>query len=234
MSKGYIKLHRQLQDCWIWKEEEPFSKGQAWVDLLMMANHKDKKTFFDGYLIVVKKGQFISSIAKLSSRWKWDRKKVSKFLDLLENDEMVTTKRTTHGTTITIVNWDFYQLDGTTDGTTNGTTTTPTDGQPLPTNKNDKECIKNEKNIYTDDETLNDAIKDFIEHRKKLRKPMTEKAIQLFIAKLRKLSSTTEGQIHLINTAIERGWMTVYPEKQEIIENKDTSKLEELERRFME
>lgn len=156
MSQGYIKLHRKLQECWIWKDE-PFSRGQAWVDMLMMANHSENKILFDGDVVVVERGQFITSILKLSERWTWNRKKVSKFLDLLEKDEMVTTDRTTHGTTITIVNWDKYQLDGTTDGTTEGTTDGQprdnqgtTKGQPMDINNNDN----NDKNVKNDKETI--------------------------------------------------------------------------------
>lgn len=133
MAKGYIKLHRQIQDCWLWKKER-FTMGQAWVDLLLMANHEDKKMLFEGKLIIVKKGQFITSILKLSERWKWNRKTVSNFLKVLEDDKMVTTERTTKGTTITIVNWDVFQDRGSTEGTTERTTT----GQQRDTNKNDK------------------------------------------------------------------------------------------------
>ena len=64
---------------------------------------------------------------------------------------------------------------------------------------------------YVDDPELNAAIVDFVEHRKKLRKPMTEKAIHLFIKRVNELAISTQEQIELINTAIERGWQTVYP-----------------------
>ena len=125
MQQGYIKLHRSLQSCCLW-EGEKFTKGQAWVDLLLMANHADKKILYEGEIVTVHKGQFITSILKLSDKWKWDRKKTAKFLDLLEKEKMVTTNRTTHGTTITVINWEKYQCDGATDGTTEGATTTPT------------------------------------------------------------------------------------------------------------
>lgn len=231
---GYIKLYRDLKDCWIWTEER-FSKGQAWVDLLLMANHKDKKVYFDGKLIVVKRGQFITSIQKLSERWKWDRKKVMKFLDVLEGDSMLSQNRTAHGTTLTIVNWEKFQVDG----TTKRTTTTTTDGQQLPqpmdTNKNDKEDIKNDKEyIYDADPSLNEAIKDFIEHRKKIKSPMTDEAIKLFIQKVKKLSSSTEEQISLINTAIEHGWKSVYPSKEPTDTRNNIDKLKELEGRYLE
>ena len=64
---------------------------------------------------------------------------------------------------------------------------------------------------YVENQDLNDAILSFIEHRKKMRKPMTDKAISLFIDRLNKLGNTPEAQIDLINTAILKGWQTVYP-----------------------
>ena len=41
-GKGYIKLYRGLQDCWIWQDKEPFTKRDAWIDLLLSANHADR------------------------------------------------------------------------------------------------------------------------------------------------------------------------------------------------
>lgn len=221
MHQGYIKVYRQLQDWWLWNDPEPFDKRAAWIDMLLMTNHADKKILFEGNVKTIQKGQFLTSIMKLSQKWKWERKKTTRFLDLLENDGMVTTERTPHGTIITIVNWDKYQCDGATDGTTNRTSKGQHKGQQKDntwdTNKNDKECIKNEKNIYSDDEHLNIAIKDFIDHRKKMKKPMTDKAIELFIKKLNELApQNIPEQIRLIEIAIEKGWMSVYPSKEPI------------------
>lgn len=106
-GKGYIRLHRQIQDCWIW--EDKFSKGQAWVDLLLYANHRDKKVPFKKEIVTVKRGQFLTSIRKLADRWGWHRNTVSNFLKLLEKDNMVCVDVSTSYTLITIVNYDVYQ-----------------------------------------------------------------------------------------------------------------------------
>ena len=84
----------------------------------------------------------------------------------------------------------------------------------------DKEVEKEKKkkvaaSAYVDDPELNTAICDFVEHRKKLRKPMTDKAIALFVRHLQGMTDNVQDQINLINTAIERGWQTVYPAKEE-------------------
>lgn len=106
-NKGYIRLHRQIQDCWIW--EDKFSRGQAWVDLLLYANHRDKKVPMRNEIITVKRGQFLTSIRKLAERWGWHRNTVSNFLKLLEKDNMVCIEVSTQYTLITIVNYDIYQ-----------------------------------------------------------------------------------------------------------------------------
>ena len=86
-------------------------------------------------------------------------------------------------------------------GTDTGTDTDPK-GKKNPTGS------KKAANAYASDPALNSAIKDFIEHRKKMRRPMSDRAISLF---MRKMQSLAEGQVALINTAIEHGWLTVYP-----------------------
>ncbi|MBP5705585.1 MAG: hypothetical protein J6X12_12975 [Paludibacteraceae bacterium] len=144
-KQGYIKLHRQIQDCWIWTDDdEKFDKRSAWIDLLLLANHKNVKIAFDGKLIVVERGQHITSIRKLATRWNWSTNKVTRFLDLLASDQMIIRESDTKKTLITIVNYDVYQFSEDTNETltrqqrdTNETATR--------LNKNDKN-VKNEKN----------------------------------------------------------------------------------------
>ena len=41
MAKGWISIHRKIQDSEIWNSSEPFDKRSAWIDLLLLANHED-------------------------------------------------------------------------------------------------------------------------------------------------------------------------------------------------
>lgn len=109
VSNGWIKLHRKLQDGWIWLEKEPFDKRSAWVDLLLTANHSDKKILFNGELITVKRGQILTSIRKLAERWKWSYDKTSRFLKLLESDGMLRKESDNCRTLLTIENYEVYQ-----------------------------------------------------------------------------------------------------------------------------
>ena len=108
MSKGWISVHRKLWDSWLWNDK-PFSKGQAWIDLLMLANHTDDKTLIDGNLVDVKRGERITSLRKLSERWGWSITKTKKFFDTLQKEQMIVYKSDTKKTTYTIVNYSDYQ-----------------------------------------------------------------------------------------------------------------------------
>ncbi|MCP4760771.1 MAG: hypothetical protein GY870_03250, partial [archaeon] len=37
--EGWVKIHRQICENPLWTAEK-FSKGQAWTDLFLLANHK--------------------------------------------------------------------------------------------------------------------------------------------------------------------------------------------------
>ena len=134
MSQGYIRLHRKIQDCWVW-DDRPYSKGQAWIDLLLLANYKDRKEPYGNEIRNFQRGTVNLSQMQLANRWGWDRRTVKRFLMLLESDNMITQESTTHGTTITLVNYDKFNDYGTTnitsDGTTEGTTEGTTDAQPI-------------------------------------------------------------------------------------------------------
>ena len=109
---GWIKLWRKFADDPLWVSE-PFTKGQAWVDLLLMAQGTENTIFKNGKFMEFQPGTVYKSILELSKRWKWSRNKVSRFLKSLENETMVETKSdTTNGTTITIENWEVYQGRG--------------------------------------------------------------------------------------------------------------------------
>lgn len=146
MDSGWIKLHRKIQDCFLWSDK-PYDKARAWIDLLLSAMHRDKKMMVDGKVVIIKQGSFMTSVLKLSDKWGWSKKKTNAFIKMLENEKMVTTKRTPKGTTITIVNYERYQVEGTTRDTTEGTTQDTTrDTTEGTTEDTQKKNIKNDKN----------------------------------------------------------------------------------------
>jgi len=144
--QGWIKLHRCIVSHWIYSEK-PFTKFQAWVDILMMANHEDKKILLGNKLIEVKRGSFITSEAKLMDRWGWSKSKLRSFLKLLQNDGMIIKKTDHKKTTITVVNYSDYQDKETTKKLQKDHRETIKEPQK-DTNKNEKNDKNDKKDIY--------------------------------------------------------------------------------------
>lgn len=77
---------------------------------------------------------------------------------------------------------------------------------------------------YPADEALNQTFLDYIDARKKMKKPMTEKAIELAMRELEKLAGTdNELAIKILNQSIFRGWMGLFPLKDEKQSNNASS-----------
>ncbi len=108
MSMGWICLHRSLQDHWLFNIDEP-DKFFAWIDLLMMANHKPETFMIKNKLVECKRGQVAKSQITLQKRWKWSQNKLKRFLNLLKNDGMIVYETNEISTIITILNYEKYQ-----------------------------------------------------------------------------------------------------------------------------
>ncbi|MBU7709202.1 DnaD domain-containing protein [Staphylococcus aureus] len=108
---GWISIDRSIQNHWLFKEKRTFSKFEAWIYLLMEANHSKAIVPIGNQIVTVERGQRLTSILTLSDLFNWSRFKVKTFLDLLESDGMLEVKTTSKYTLITIVNYDFYQSE---------------------------------------------------------------------------------------------------------------------------
>lgn len=105
VDQGWIKLYRSLLDDEIWNIEQPKCYGAAWVDLILLANHKHNTVYEEP----VSRGQHKTSLSKLSNRWHWRFEKVKKFLDMLVNDGKITVDYRPTNILITISNYDKFQ-----------------------------------------------------------------------------------------------------------------------------
>lgn len=85
-------------------------------------------------------------------------------------------------------------------------------------NDNKKEINKRKsfQDVFTEKkvtQNIKQALMDFIDMRKTIKKPLTTKALELKITKLNKLSTDEEIQIAIINQSIESSWQDFYPLK---------------------
>lgn len=147
-DNGWIKLDRDIQSHWVYTDAFIF---KAWVDLIMIANHKESKIVFDGNLLTIKRGQHMTSIRKLSDRWECTPRKVIKTLKMFRDEGMIFMDSTKRGTLLTIVNYGKYQDMRNTKGNTESNIPSNTNGnaESIQTrmNKNDiKNDIRMKKN----------------------------------------------------------------------------------------
>lgn len=117
---SYIYLDRSLAEHDVWLSE-PFTKGQAWVDLLMLANHTDSIVTIRGIEVEVKRGQVLAGGYFLANRWKWSRNKVRRYIDSLRRRQMVNHQKNNVCGIISIINYDARQKKRVTKRTTRRT-----------------------------------------------------------------------------------------------------------------
>lgn len=108
---NWFSIHRSIKNHWLFKEKRTFSKFEAWIFIIMEANHSPGKHPVGNQIVDIERGQIFTSKLKLSEIFGWSRKKLDGFLRALEGDNMVHIKSTTKYTLITVVKYDFYQSD---------------------------------------------------------------------------------------------------------------------------
>lgn len=72
----------------------------------------------------------------------------------------------------------------------------------------------------TESTELREALVEFVKFRKLIKKPMTNKALELIIAKLNKLGQSDRERVAILNQSIERGWAGVFSLKDEETQSK--------------
>lgn len=109
-EKGWIKLHRKVQENPMYKELNS-KQRDIFIQILLMANHEANKWVFEGKEYEVKAGQFITSLDKIKEKCAKDVsiKNIRTALVNLEKYGFLANKSTNKNRLITVVNWDLYQ-----------------------------------------------------------------------------------------------------------------------------
>jgi hypothetical protein len=107
---GFFLMHRGWRDCDVFADGEPMSEREAWIWLIEKAAWKQcHRRTLKGERIVIERGQFHTSYRCLERAWGWGKNKVHRFIERLEDHEMIGTAAGQSGTIITISNYDTYQ-----------------------------------------------------------------------------------------------------------------------------
>ncbi len=153
---NFIPINRKLFKHEFWEEKRAYSRFEAWLDLVATARFTDTETHMlvGNKLVAWGRGELVASLRYLATRWGWGKNKVSNYIKLLSDEQMIKT-RTADGTVqtvITICNYDIYNAKISTPGQPPGqlrdSSGTVTGQQRDKTNKENKEEKSKERNIY--------------------------------------------------------------------------------------
>lgn len=205
--EGWIKLHRKLAMNKMWLHDE-FTRGQAWVDLLMLANHEDGFIRVRGHRIEIKRGQVGWSQESLAKRWKWSRKKVSNFLqELQEIEQQIEQQKNNFSSIITIVNYGLYQQKEQQNEPLEHSKSTAK-AQQKNTNKNDKNVKNNKYSPELPSWIPENTFQEFQLSRKRKIKP---ESYDRFFKHLKKLCDSSHASPEeILNQSIVNGWEGIF------------------------
>lgn len=114
---GWISLHRKIQNHPDYFSE-PFTRIMAWIDIILICNHKPATIYIRGNKVEIKRGQFAWGERSLATRWKWSRGKIRRFLKDLENTQQIVPQKNNILSLYSVINYEQYQQNETTDSTT--------------------------------------------------------------------------------------------------------------------
>jgi hypothetical protein len=171
IKEGYVMIARQILHSEIM--DFPLAWRFLWVWMLLRANHTDVKrrgqVFYRGELLT--SYEEMIEVCAYMIGWRKvegiNKNGVESFVKRLKKDGMITTRKTTKGLFIRIVNYDYFQTPSNYEAyieTDKKTTTKPQTSDTI--NKND-ENEKNGKNINTGRSPENENTKEDIDQLRK-------------------------------------------------------------------
>jgi hypothetical protein len=109
---GWIKIHRSIQEHWLYTEKRKFSRFEAWNDILLTVNFADGQSIIKGKVYNIKRGQSILSLDTWAKRWNWEKSAVRRFLSLLQKEQMINLVSDNITTHLTVCKYEDYQDSG--------------------------------------------------------------------------------------------------------------------------
>ena len=103
---SWIKLFRDINKHWIWQNSDYL---KWWLDILLEVNHAHAKVVIKNKIYDCNRGEKLYSLDTWAHRWGTNKSKVRRFLQLLQNDNMIVLKSETQTTRLIVCKYDTYQ-----------------------------------------------------------------------------------------------------------------------------
>jgi hypothetical protein len=216
---GYFLVYRGLHDKPLFKSNQPFSRFEAWLDVIELANFSESSFRHNSTVFPIPRGAVGTSYRSLAKRWRWSVDRVIRELKLWSGQGMVALD-TRHGYLhVTVCNYEQYQSPHDADATA-ARHAHDADATCTSTNqKKEKKEKHKEPPAPLPDWLPLDAWNAYLEVRQKLRVPNTANATTLLLAKLTALRKEGHDPKKVIEQSIERGWRSLFQPKGDPYEN---------------
>lgn len=250
---GWIKIYRTLSESPGYFSES-FCRNMAWIDMILIANHKPGFIRKRGIRIDLKRGDIGISLEEMATRWSWSKGKVIRFLNELETDGQIVTQKNNVTSCISIVNYEKYQTGGNandnSDSNTNGYADDNANGtqterkqvrnKNVKKGNNEKEEFGSPKLFFVDQlvfpwntDNFKKSWDRWIRYKKDQYKFIykSNDSQQAAMDDLFKISKGKESvAIEIINQSIAKSWSGLFELKNQLFVEETTTKMDEVER----
>jgi hypothetical protein len=228
MSGGWFKVHRSILDNPVVTKDGDHLA--VWVFLLSKATHQEIDILFEGKRFSLNPGQLVTSRASISKLFDINESKVQRILKTFEIEQQIEQQTTRHNRLISVLNWDLYQNDEQQTGRQLNDNRTTTE-QQLNDNRTTTEHKQEQENKRTEEQKnrrtretrktdvdlsfvenaeILETFKEFVDHRKQIKSPLTQLAAVKAYQQLKQLSASTDEQIEILNKSIASGWKGLF------------------------
>ena len=213
IMSSWIKLFRDINKHWIWQNSDYL---KWWLDILLEVNHSHAKVVIKNKIYDCNRGEKLYSLDTWAHRWGTNKSKARRFLQLLQNDNMIVLKSETQTTRLIVCKYDTYQDMRNGDETqmkrkrnANETHLTPIEeGKEGKEGKEEKE-IKDTPSAFSFYYELlklgaeKQLVSDWLAVRKKKKLTNTETALKGFLKQVDKSGNSLND---VLTKCIEKSW----------------------------
>lgn len=208
---SWIKLFRDINKHWIWQNSDYL---KWWLDILLEVNHAPAKVVIKNKIYDCNRGEKLYSLDTWAHRWGTNKSKARRFLQLLQNDNMIVLKSETQTTRLIICKYDTYQdmrnaNETQTKRKRNANETHLTPIEEGKERKEEKEEINNTPSAFSFYYELlklgaeKQLVSDWLAVRKKKKLTNTETALKGFLKQVDKSGNSLND---VLTKCIEKSW----------------------------
>lgn len=176
MENGFVYIWRKIREKGYYRKS---AYVHLWLHLLLLASYREKEFLWNGKIIKLKKGEFVTGRHSLSEDTGIASSTIERILKVFENEHQIGQQKTNKYRLITILNWESYQkLDSSLDNkwTTNG--------QQMDTINKDNKDNKEDNNTTEQSSDIVEIINSFKEVNPSYKKWFGNKTQRAVISRL--------------------------------------------------